>query len=193
LPELVEAAVRAGDSELAAKTNQRLRDCAHASGTEWALGIAARSNALLAGDDLAGDFYVEAIQHLSRTRIATDLARAHLLHGEWLRRHRRRVDARTELGIAYEMFTGFGMKAFAERARVELHATGGRTRTKSAGAMGELTPQEINVSRLAAQGNSNREIAGQLFISESTVEYHLVKAFRKLDIKSRTQLASRLQ
>jgi ATP/maltotriose-dependent transcriptional regulator MalT len=193
LPELIEAAVRAGEPELAAKTNQRLNDRAHASETDWALGIAARCNALLAGDDGANDLYVEAIECLGRTRVATDLARAHLLYGEWLRRQRRRADARKELGIAHEMFTGFGMEAFAERARVELQATGGRARTKTVDALGQLTAQETNVCRLAAQGFTNREIAGQLFISESTVEYHLVKAFRKLGVKSRTQLAGLVQ
>jgi RNA polymerase sigma factor (sigma-70 family) len=192
MPELIEAAVRVGDPELAAETDRRLTDRSRASGTDWALGIAARSHALLADDERAEDLYVEAIERLDRTRVAIDLARAHLLYGEWLRRQPRRMDARKELRIAHEMFTDFGMEAFAERARVELQATGERARKRTVETTDELTPQESQVSRLAAQGNTNREIAAQLFISPHTVEYHLRKAFRKLDVKSRTQLASRL-
>jgi DNA-binding CsgD family transcriptional regulator len=191
MPELIEAAVRAGAPELAAKTDRRLTDRSRASGTDWALGIAARSHALLVDDGRAGDLYAEAIERLDRTRVAVDLARAHLLYGEWLRRQRRRVDARSELRIAHEMFTGFGMEAFAERARVELQATGERARKRTGETLDELTPQELQVARLAAKGSTNREIAAQLFISPSTVEYHLHKAFRKLDVKSRVQLAQR--
>jgi DNA-binding CsgD family transcriptional regulator len=193
LPELIEAAVRTGSPELAGKAAQRLTDRTRASGTDWALGIAARSHALLTDDSRAEDLYVEAIERLSRTRIAVDLARAHLLYGEWLRRQRRRVDARKELRVAHEMFMRFGTEAFAERARIELQATGERTRERTTEAPEQLTPQESHVSRLAAQGHTNREIAAQLFISENTVEYHLRGAFRKLDVKSRTQLANRLR
>ena len=193
MPELIEAAVRAGAPELAAETDRRLTDRSRASGTDWALGIAARSHALLVDDGRADDLYAEAIERLGRTRVAIDLARAHLLYGEWLRRQRRRLDARKELRIAHEMFTDFGMEAFAERARVELQATGERARKRTVETLDELTPQESQVSRLAAQGDTNREIAAQLFISPSTVEYHLRKAFRKLDVKSRTQLANRLR
>jgi DNA-binding CsgD family transcriptional regulator/tetratricopeptide (TPR) repeat protein len=192
LPELIEAAVRAGAPDLAAKANCRLADRARASGTDWALGIEARSHALLADDDRADELYAEAVELLGRTRVAVDLARAHLLYGEWLRRQRRRVEARKELRIAHEMFTGFGMEAFAERTRVELQATGERARKQTVGTMDQLTPQESHVARLVTHGNTNKEIAAQLFISESTVEYHLVKVFRKLGVKSRTQLASRL-
>ena len=149
--------------------------------------------ALLAEDKRAGVAHVEAIQRLGRTRIATDLARAHLLYGEWLRRQRRRTHARNELKAAHELFTDFGMDAFAERARVELEATGERARKRTMDTSEQLTPQELQVARLAAQGNTNREIAAQLFISPNTVEYHLRKAFRKLDVKSRTQLANRLR
>ena len=191
MPELIEAAVRVGALELAAETDRRLTDRSRASGTDWALGIAARSHALLVDDGRADDLYVEAIERLARTRVAVDLARAHLLYGEWLRRQRRRLDARNELRIAHEMFTGFGMEAFAERARVELRASGERARKRTVETLDQLTPQESQVARLAAQGNTNREIAAQLFISPSTVEYHLHKAFRKLDVKSRTQLAQR--
>ncbi len=191
MPELIEAAVRVGALELAAETDRRLTDRSRASGTDWALGIAARSHALLEDDGRADDLYAEAIERLARTRVAVDLARAHLLYGEWLRRQRRRLDARNELRIAHEMFTGFGMEAFAERARVELRASGEHARKRTVETLDQLTPQESQVARLAAQGNTNREIAAQLFISPSTVEYHLHKAFRKLDVKSRTQLAQR--
>ena len=191
MPELIEAAVRVGSFDLAAETYQHLTNRTSESGTEWALGIAARSHALLADDEHADNLYAEAIERLGRTRVAVDLARAHLLYGEWLRRRRRRLDARNELRIAHEMFTGFGMEAFAERARVELLASGETARKRAAQTLDQLTPQESQVARLAAKGNTNREIAAQLFISTSTVEYHLHKAFRKLDVKSRTQLARR--
>ncbi len=193
LPELIEAAVRAGAPEHAAEADRRLTDRSRASGTEWALGIAARSHALLVDDGRAEDLYAEAIERLGRTRVAVDLARAHLLYGEWLRRQTRRADARKGLRIAHEMFTDFGMEAFAERARIELQATGERARKRTPETVDQLTPQESQVSRLAAQGHTNREIAAQLFISPHTVEYHLRKAFRKLDIKSRAQLADHLR
>ena len=193
LPELIEAAVRAGAPELAAKTGRRLADRSRAAGTDWALGIAARSHAMLADDERADVLYAEAIERLGRTRIATDLARAHLLYGEWLRRQPRRADARKQLRVAHEMFTDFGMEGFAERARIELLATGERARKRTVETLDQLTPQESHVSRLAAEGNTNREIAAQLFISPSTVEYHLRKAFRKLGVTSRRQLASRLR
>jgi RNA polymerase sigma factor (sigma-70 family) len=159
---------------------------------DWASGIAARSQALVVDDGRADDLYAEAIERLTRTRVAVDLARAHLLYGEWLRRQPRRVDARKELRIAYEMFTDFGMDAFAGRARIELQATGEHARRRTVDALGQLTPQEAEISRLVARGNTNREIAAQLFISPSTVEYHLHKAFRKLGVKSRTELARRM-
>ena len=164
-----------------------------ASGTSWALGVEARSRALVSDDDVAETLYSEAIEHLQPTRLRVDLARARLLYGEWLRRRRRRVDAREELRSAHDMFSEFGMEAFAERARVELEATGERARRRTVDTADELTPQEVQVARLAAAGHTNREIAAQLFISSSTVEYHLRKAFRKLDARSRTQLANRLQ
>src|SRR6185503_9535449 len=146
---------------------------------------------LLDGSD-AEDRYVEAIDRLARSRMALDLARGHLLCGEWLRRERRRVDARKELRVAHDLFSEFGMEAFAERARVELQATGERARKRTVETLDQLTPQETQVARLAASGNTNREIAAQLFISPSTVEYHLRKVFRKLEVKSRTQLARRV-
>jgi DNA-binding CsgD family transcriptional regulator len=192
MPELIEAAVRTGARELAAETDERLAKRSRASGTDWALGIAARSHALV-DDGCADELYAEAIERLTRTRVAVDLARAHLLYGEWLRRQPRRVDARKELRIASEMFTDFGMEAFAERARIELQATGEHARSRTVDTLAQLTPQEAQISRLVAQGSTNREIAAQLFISPSTVEYHLHKAFRKLGVKSRTELARRTE
>ena len=192
MAELIEAGVRAGTPELAAAACARLAEMARASGTDWALGIAARSQALMADDQRAEKLYVAAVDRLGRTRMAVDLARAHLLYGEWLRRQRRRVDARSQLRTAHDLFVDFGMEAFAERARVELEATGEHARRRTVDTLGQLTPQEAQISRLVADGNTNREIAAQLFISPSTVEYHLRKVFRKLSVKSRTQLANRL-
>jgi RNA polymerase sigma factor (sigma-70 family) len=190
MAELIEAAVRSGARELAVGVEQRLSEMTAASGTNWALGVAARSRALLAEDGEAADLYAEAIERLGRSRMRVDLARAHLLHGEWLRRQRRRLDAREHLRTAYDHFSDFGMEAFAERARVELEATGERARKRTVDTLDQLTPQEAQISRLVAEGNTNREIAAQLFISPSTVEYHLRKVFRKLGVKSRTQLAN---
>jgi DNA-binding CsgD family transcriptional regulator len=192
LAELIEAAVRAGTPELAADARSRLAVMARVSGTNWVLGIAARSEALFAEDQQAEQLYAEAVDRLGRSRVAVELARGHLLYGEWLRRQRRRVDARTHLRSAHDLFSDFGMEAFAERARVELEATGERARRRAVDTLDQLTPQEAQISRLVAQGNTNREIAAQLFISPSTVEYHLRKVFGKLGVKSRTQLASRL-
>ena len=190
--ELVEAAVRCDMLERAASALEVLCETTQASGTPWAQGIEARTRALLAGGDAAEVLYREAISRLQPTRLRVDLARTHLLYGEWLRRQRRRVDARGELRTAYERFSEFGMEAFAERARVELEATGEHPRKRAVDTLRDLTPQEAQISRLVAQGQTNREIAAQLFISGNTVEYHLRKVFRKLDVKTRTQLASRL-
>jgi DNA-binding CsgD family transcriptional regulator len=191
--ELLEAATRTGREERGANALEVLSETTQASGTPWARGIEARSRALLGEGDAAETLYREAIDHLRPTRLRVDLARGHLLYGEWLRRERRRIDARTELRTAHELFSEFGMEAFAERARVELEATGERARKRTVDTLGELTPQEAQISRLVARGHTNREIASQLFISPSTVEYHLRKVFRKLGVKSRTQLASRLR
>src|SRR6267142_1942549 len=187
LVELIEAASRSGRSEKAAEALAVLSESTRASGTPWALAVEARSRALLQQGPAAETLYREAVELLRPTRLRLDLARSHLVYGEWLRRERRRVDARNELRLAHDMFTGFGMHAFAERARVELEATGEHARKRTADTLDQLTPQEAQVSRLAAQGNTNREIAAQLFISPSTVEYHLRKAFRKLDVTSRVQ------
>jgi DNA-binding CsgD family transcriptional regulator/tetratricopeptide (TPR) repeat protein len=191
LAELIEAASRSMVPGHAASALELLTADTAVAGTDWGLGIAARSRALLTDGDAAESLYREAIERLGRTRLRPELARAHLLYGEWLRRRHRRLDARNELRIAHEMFTGFGMEAFAERARVEVEATGERARKRTLPRIDQLTPQEAHVARLAVQGNTNREIAAQLFISPSTVEYHLRKAFRKLGVKSRTQLAQR--
>ena len=190
--ELIEAASRSGRADRAAEACEVLSESTRASGTPGGLGVEARSRALLTIGEAAEALYRESIAVLQPTRLRLDLARAHLLYGEWLRRQRRRLDARTELRAAYELFTDFGMEAFAARAAVELQATGEHARKRTVDTLGQLTPQEAQIARLAAQGNTNRDIAAQLFISPSTVEYHLRKVFRKLDVKSRTQLARRM-
>jgi len=189
LVELVEAAVRSGNSESAAEALRRLAEITSASGTDWALGVEARSRALLSGGDAAEGLHRESIERLGRTRIRADLARAHLLYGEWLRRRRRRVDARAQLRIAHDMLDAMGMDAFAERARRELEATGETARKRSVATGNEqLTAQEALIARMARDGLSNPEIAARLFISARTVQYHLRKVFGKLGIESRTQL-----
>jgi DNA-binding CsgD family transcriptional regulator len=193
LAELIEAASRSGVPGRATSAMERLTEDTTVAGSDWGLGIAARSRALLTDSDAAESLYHEAIERLGRTRLRPELARARLLYGEWLRRRRRRVDAREELRVAHEMFAGFGMEAFAGRAGRELEATGERARKRTVDTLDQLTPQEAQIARLAAEGNTNREIAAQLFISSSTVEYHLRKAFRKLGVKSRTQLTGRLR
>jgi DNA-binding CsgD family transcriptional regulator len=190
--ELIEAATRSGEAGLAVDALAQLSESTGASGTDWALGVEARSRALLTDGEAAEPLYRRAIERLERTRIRVELARAHLLYGEWLRRERRGLDAREQLRIAHQLFTEFGMEAFAERARVELEATGEHARKRTVETRDELTPQEAQISRLAADGATNQEIAAQLFISPSTVDYHLRKAFRKLGVKSRHQLKQHL-
>ena len=189
LPDLVEAAARCGQTGLAEAALGRLVERALAAGTPLALGLLTRSRALLAGDDDAEPLYQEAVKHLTQCRSRPQLARAHLVHGEWLRRQRRRRDAREQLRTAHEMFTAMGAGAFAERARIELLATGERARQRTVETRDELTPQEAQIARLVSQGDSNRDIAAQLFLSPSTVDYHLRKVFRKIGVTSRTQLA----
>jgi DNA-binding CsgD family transcriptional regulator len=189
LPELVEAAVRAGRRGLAESALARLADRATATGTPLALGLLARSEALLAGPEGAQERYEEALAALGRTRTAPQLARTHLLYGEWLRRQRRRREARDQLRAALDRFQDMGLDGFAERARVELRATGEHVRKREVGIPEELTPQEAQIAGLVSRGEANREIAAQLFVSPSTVEYHLRKVFRKLGVTSRTQLA----
>jgi DNA-binding CsgD family transcriptional regulator len=192
LPDVVEAGVRSGDRAAAAAALDRLTERATASGTDWALGVLARSRALLADDDRADDLYRRAAAHLGRTTVATELARTHLLHGEWLRRRQRQGDARVELRTAHDRFATMGAVAFAERARAELLATGERVGKRGAGADHRLTPQESQVARLAAAGSTNSEIAQRLFVTSSTVEYHLSKVFRKLGVTSRRELTDAL-
>ena len=190
--ELIEAATRCGRQERARNALEVLTETTRTSGTPWAQGIEGRSRALLADGQAAENLYSEAIAHLRPTRLRVDLARTHLLYGEWLRRKRRRIEARTELRTAYELFSQFGMEGFAERTRVELEATGEHARKRTADTLGDLTPQEAQIARLVTAGHNNRDIAAQLFISPRTVEYHLHKVFRKLGVNSRTQLARRL-
>jgi DNA-binding CsgD family transcriptional regulator len=188
--DLVEAAVRCGERPLAERALERLAVTTRASGTEWALGIEARSRALLTEDDAAELFFRAAIEHLQRTRIRVDLARAHLLYGEWLRRSRRRADARRELRHAHTMFAAMGTDAFAERAARELRASGARARKRTVDTRDDLTPQERQIACLARPGLSNPEIAARLFITRRTVEYHLTNVFSKLGIRTRGQLGS---
>lgn len=189
LPDLVEAAVRAGERDLADRVLQRLRERATASGTPLALGLLARSQALVAGPEGAQQHYEQALLPLARSAAVPQLARAHLLYGEWLRRQRRRREARDQLRAALEMFEATGLDAFAERSRAELRATGERIRKRVIGEPEDLTPQEAHIATLVSRGEGNREIAAQLFISPSTVEYHLRKVFRKVGVTSRTELA----
>jgi RNA polymerase sigma factor (sigma-70 family) len=188
LVELIEAASRSEKPEPAAEALERLSETTQASGTDWALGIEARSRALASEGDTAESLYVEAIDRLRRAPSAVDLARAHLVYGEWLRRQRRRVDAREQLRIADEMLTAIGVEAFAQRAERELRATGETARKRMVETIDQLTPQERQIAQLARDGLTNPEIGGQLFISPRTVQYHLHKVFAKLDITSRNQL-----
>jgi DNA-binding CsgD family transcriptional regulator len=192
VPELAEAASRAGDRARLETAFQWLSERTGAISSGWLTGIDARVRALLSESDVAEAHYRESIAHLSRTRVRLELARTHLLYGEWLRRERRRIDAREHLRTAFEAFTSMGAGAFARRAERELLATGEHARKRTVDTLGDLTPQEAQISSLAAEGHSNKEIAAQLYISPSTVEYHLHKVFRKLGVKSRTQLARRV-
>ena len=187
--ELVEAAVRSGHNDVAADALRRLAERTTPSGTGWARGVEARSRALLSEGDAAERLYLVSIESLGNTRVRTELARAHLLYGEWLRRERRRVDARAQLRIAHQLLDTMGMEAFAERARRELQATGETARKRTVATHDqELTAQEAHIARMARDGLSNPEIGVRLFISARTVQYHLKKVFTKLGISSRSQL-----
>jgi DNA-binding CsgD family transcriptional regulator len=192
LVELVEAAVRSAVPDRAAGAVQRLSGIARACGTDWVLGAEARSRALVSDGEDAENLYRETIDRFGRTRLQVDLARAHLIYGEWLRRERRRRDAGDQLGRAYEIFDSVGAAAFAERARIELRATGGHARQQTTDTPDTLTAHEALIARLAGDGASNPEIAAQLFISPATVAYHLRKVLTKLGISSRNQLAPAL-
>jgi DNA-binding CsgD family transcriptional regulator len=188
LPELVEAAVRSGMPDVAGEALARLAQTSRASGTDWALGIEARSRALLSAGPAAEDLYRDAVDRLGRTGAGACLARAHLLYGEWLRQEGRRQDAREQLRVAHDLFAAMGIEGFARRAARELLATGETTRKRTAEANDELTAQEAEIARLARDGLSNRDIGARLFISPRTVEYHLHKVFAKLAITSRKHL-----
>ena len=188
LPELVEAAARAGDSELAVDAHERLSGMTQPIGNDLALGIEARCRALLRDGAEADQLYLDGIDRLGRTRLRPELARAHLLYGEWLRREGRRLDAREQLRSAHDMFLAIGMDAFADRTRHELVATGERVRARSPETRDALTAQEEQIARLARDGLSNPEIAAQLFLSPRTIEWHLRHVFTKLGISSRREL-----
>jgi DNA-binding CsgD family transcriptional regulator len=192
LTELIEDAVHSGQSQLAVSALQLLIKAIQASGTDSGLGIGARCRALLAEGDEADRLYREAIDRLARASIRVQLARAHLLYGEWLRRKRRRVEAREQLRTAFEMFNAMAIETLAVRAERELLATAEHARKRGVETRDELTAQEAQVARLARDGHSNAEIGQRLFISQHTVADHLRKVFSKLEITSRTQLGRAL-
>jgi DNA-binding CsgD family transcriptional regulator len=187
--ELIEAAARSARNDVATDAYRHLAEITSAAGTDWARGVEARSHALVSVGDTAEPLYRESIERLGRTRVRAELARAHLLYGEWLRRQRRRIDARAQLRTAHDMLETMGMQAFAERARRELQATGETVRKRTIPAADQkLTAQEAQIARMARDGLSNPEIGARLFISVRTVQYHLHKVFTKLSIESRNQL-----
>jgi DNA-binding CsgD family transcriptional regulator len=192
LPELVEAAMRSGRAEDAADALERLAERTQAGGTDFGLGIEVRCRALLRQGQAAEGLYRETIERLGRAGIRTELARAHLLYGEWLRREGRRLDAREQLRTAHDMLAAIGMEAFAERARLELIATGETVRRRRVETITTLTAQEAHIARLARDGHTNSEIGAQLFLSARTVEWHLRMIFAKLDIGSRRELPAAL-
>jgi ATP/maltotriose-dependent transcriptional regulator MalT len=188
LPELIEAAVRTGRADLAREALDRLSAMTTIEGSDWAKGLEARSRALVSEGQEAEHCYAEAIGRLGRTPLRPELARAHLLYGEWLRRENRRLDARHQLHAAYHLLAAMGAEAFAERARRELLATGEKVRKREVDTYSQLTPQEEHIVRLARDGRTNPEIAAELFISTRTVEWHFRKVFAKLGISSRRDL-----
>jgi ATP/maltotriose-dependent transcriptional regulator MalT len=188
IPELAEAASRTGDVAMVTATRQWLSERTRVRPTEWALAIEARVRALLSEGEAAEHLYRESIARLGRTPLRAELARAHLLYGEWLRRERRRTDAREQLCTAHDMLEAMGIEAFAERARRELLATGTTARKRTVETSVDLTAQEAQIARLARDGLSNPQIGARLFISARTVQYHLSKVFSKLGIASRSQL-----
>ena len=191
-PDYVEAAVRSGHPEVAAAAARQLRHHAEVSGTPWVRGLADRSDALLATDSEAEPLFLSAIAWLEQSTAIGDLGRAHLLYGEWLRRMKRRRDAREQLRTALSIFEDAGAPAFAARARSELAATGEQSPRTEVSGVASLTPREATIASMAAAGNTNQEISSTLFISTNTVDYHLRKVFRKLGVSSRRQLADTL-
>jgi DNA-binding CsgD family transcriptional regulator len=192
LPDFIEAAARSGEDTAAAVALDRLARRATAGAARLGLGRLARCRALLADDDEAEPHSRDSIELLGGANSATELARSHLVFGEWLRRQRRRREARTELMTAYELFADMGAAAFAERARIELEATGAKARKRVVDAATDLTPQESQVARLVANGDTNREAAAKLFLSPATVEYHLRKVYQKFGVSSRMQLMRKM-
>jgi DNA-binding CsgD family transcriptional regulator len=191
LVEVIEAAARNRRPDVAGDAMERLPK--HTlSDSDWAMGVEARCRALVTEGEEAEHWYAEAVRRLARTPFRTELARAHLLHGEWLRREGRRFDAREQLASAYETFSAIGAEAFAERARRELVATGEKVRKRDVATRDELTPQEEHIARLARDGRSNAEIGAELFLSVRTVEWHLRKVYMKLDVRSRRDLKDAL-
>ena len=188
LAELVEAAVHCHQPEEAQTALDALTVRTQLGGKDWGLGVEAYSRALLAGGEAAEELHTEAIERLGRTKMRLPLARAHLLYGEWLRRQRRRSDARDHLRTAHDLFEAMGARSFAGQARDELTATGETAHSRRSATLDELTPQEVRIASLASDGLSNAEIAARLYISANTVDYHLRKVFRKLGIRSRNQL-----
>jgi DNA-binding CsgD family transcriptional regulator len=187
LPDLVEAAVRTGHPELARESLERLSTMTIAE-SDWTAGLDARSRALLSDGHDAERCYIEAVERFGRTPLRPELARTHLLYGEWCDGEGRRADARRELRTAHDLFAAMGAEAFAERARRELAGTGERIRRHEVDAPTELTPQEEHIARLARDGHTNSEIAATLFLSTRTIEWHLRKIFGKLGISSRKEL-----
>jgi DNA-binding CsgD family transcriptional regulator len=192
LPELIEAATRTGRPELCAGAVERFAASATVTGTDWGLGVLARCRALLATDDEAEPHYREAVDRLSGTRLRPELARAHLLYGEWLRLRHRRADARTQLELAHSLFAAMGLDGFAHRARHELVGAGANLREVASDQPDELTPQEDHIARLAREGRTNVQIGAELYLSPRTVEWHLKKVFAKLGITSRRALQDAL-
>jgi DNA-binding CsgD family transcriptional regulator len=188
--ELVEAAARTGRDDVARAALARLEDTVDAAASDWALGVRSRCTALLARDDVADDLYRESIERLGRTALRPELARAHLLHGEWLCRNRRRAEGRRALRRAHELYSAMGARRFADRAERELKAIGEAAPTRVARRLDGLTDQEAQIARLAAEGWTNSEIGAQLYISPRTVEYHLRKVFTKVGVTSRHDLAA---
>ena len=193
MPELAEAAARTADTALLSSVHEWLSERTRVTRSEWSLGTEARVRALMSEGEAADSAYREAIDRLGRTRLRPELARAHLLYGEWLRREGRRTDAREQLRTAQEMLDAIGMQAFAERARRELLATGGKVRKRTVDTRDELTDQERQIAGLARDGLSNPEIGARLFLSSRTVEWHLGKVFTKLGISSRMGLRDALR